>query len=79
MRFGFRASSLHPDPCAPRSCPKPPPREFGGNRLRDPLLTEGALRTPDGRNPLIRTIWMIKLNETAPRFVTATPIEKGKK
>ena len=42
-------------------------------------IIEGALRTPDGRDPLIRAIWMIKSNETAPRFVTATPIGKGKK
>jgi Domain of unknown function (DUF6883) len=42
-------------------------------------IIEGALRTPDGRDPPIRSIWMIKSSETAQRFVTATPIGKGKK
>ncbi|MFZ1109160.1 MAG: DUF6883 domain-containing protein [Rhodomicrobium sp.] len=42
-------------------------------------IIEGALETPDRRNPLIRAIWVIKSGETAPRFVTATPIGRGKK
>jgi hypothetical protein len=30
-------------------------------------------KTPDFRNPCIRSIWIIKHNETFPRFVTAYP------
>ena len=29
------------------------------------------LRTPDGRNPCIRSIWVIDLGATIPQFVTA--------
>jgi len=34
---------------------------------------EGPLETPDGRNPTIRTAWMIESGERRPRFVTAHP------
>jgi hypothetical protein len=34
---------------------------------------EGALVTPDGRNPPVRTIWFIATGETIPRLVTAYP------
>lgn len=36
---------------------------------------EGALRTPDGRMPLIRVVWFIESGETAPRLVTAYPLK----
>lgn len=35
---------------------------------------EGPLRTPDGRNPRIRSAWMIGLKDRRPRFVTAYPL-----
>jgi hypothetical protein len=34
---------------------------------------EGPLATPDGRNPTIRTAWVIAWAELRPRFVTAYP------
>ena len=34
---------------------------------------DGALLTPDGRNPRVRTVWMVRHGD-APRFVTAYPI-----
>jgi hypothetical protein len=34
---------------------------------------EGRLRTPDGRDPVVRTAWMVALGEWRPRFVTAHP------
>ena len=34
---------------------------------------EGRLLTPDGRNPVVRTAWMVALGEQRPRFVTAHP------
>ena len=37
-------------------------------------LVEGSLVTPDGRNPLIRTVWEITNENTAPRLVTAYPL-----
>lgn len=33
----------------------------------------GPLDTPDGRSPLVRTVWIILYEETDPRFVTAVP------
>ena len=34
---------------------------------------DGELETPDGRNPLVRTVWQIDLGGDAPRFITAYP------
>lgn len=34
---------------------------------------EGHLLTPDGRNPLVGTIWIILNRATIPRFVKAFP------
>ena len=34
---------------------------------------EGRLRTPDGRDPIVRTAWMVALDAWRPRFVTAHP------
>jgi hypothetical protein len=34
---------------------------------------EGALMTPDGRNPSVRTVWFIATGDTIPRLVTAYP------
>lgn len=38
---------------------------------------EGPLKSPDGRNPQIRAIWIIRTGEAFPSFVTAIPM-KGK-
>ena len=34
-------------------------------------LIEGALITPDARNPDVRTVWIVDEGETIPRLVTA--------
>jgi hypothetical protein len=34
---------------------------------------DGPLASPDGRNPLVSTVWIIPGSETNPRFVTAFP------
>jgi hypothetical protein len=39
-------------------------------------IIEGALRTPDGRLPLVRAVWFIEINEDRPRFVTAYALER---
>lgn len=36
---------------------------------------EGELESPDGRNPRVRTVWIVEKGSTAPRLVTALPIE----
>ena len=34
----------------------------------------GPIETPDGRNPVVRTVWFIDEGEDTPRFVTAYPM-----
>ena len=34
---------------------------------------DGPLTSPDGRNPLVSTIWIVPTEQTAPRFITAFP------
>jgi uncharacterized protein DUF6883 len=34
---------------------------------------DGPLASPDGRNPLVSTVWIILDGETIPHFVTAFP------
>jgi len=36
---------------------------------------EGALVTPDGRNPQVRVVWMIRHDETAPTLISAYPLK----
>lgn len=35
---------------------------------------EGALDTPDKRQPLVRTVWALEQGSESPRFVTAYPL-----
>lgn len=34
---------------------------------------EGALETPDGRNPRLRTVWLVEKGSAVPRLITAYP------
>ena len=36
---------------------------------------DGGLATPDGRRPLIRTVWQMDDGQVAPRLITAYPLE----
>lgn len=36
---------------------------------------DGSIRSPDGRNPSIRTVWIVELGLAGPRLVTAYPLE----
>ena len=36
-------------------------------------IIEGALRTPDGRNPSVRVVWVIDEGDDVPRLVSAYP------
>lgn len=38
-------------------------------------VIEEALITPDGRNPQVRAVWMIREDETEPGFVSAYPLK----
>lgn len=36
-------------------------------------VVEAPLRTPDGRNPVVRSVWFLDNDGTMPRLVTAYP------
>jgi hypothetical protein len=36
----------------------------------------GMVRSPTGRDPLIRTIWIVESGQADPRFVTAYPLKR---
>lgn len=38
---------------------------------------DGPLETPDGRNPYVRTVWIIEKLSATPRLITAHPILGG--
>ncbi|MGA2749398.1 MAG: DUF6883 domain-containing protein [Verrucomicrobiota bacterium] len=38
-------------------------------------IVEGGITTPSGRQPRVRTIWLMERSELAPRFITAYPLE----
>ena len=38
-----------------------------------PYNVDGALRTPDGRNPHVRTVWQVEPGSQSPRLITAFP------
>lgn len=40
-------------------------------------VIEGILMAPDGRTPMVRTIWFIELGQPMPRFMTAYPLKRG--
>lgn len=39
-------------------------------------IVEGIIRSPDMRNPLIRTVWFVESGKDTPRFVTAYPLRR---
>jgi hypothetical protein len=44
---------------------------FGGERL----VIDAPMSVPDGRTPIVRTVWTIDEGETLPRLITAYPID----
>ncbi len=40
-------------------------------------IVEAPLRTPDRRDPIVRSVWLIRIGEEVPRFVTAFPGRRG--
>jgi hypothetical protein len=39
-------------------------------------VVDGKLFSPDGRNPMVRTVWFVESGDTTPYFVTAYPLEE---
>lgn len=36
-------------------------------------IVDGAIATPSGKTPMVRTVWIVDTGETIPRLVTAYP------
>ena len=75
MRFGFRAQSWEILATALRAHGK----AYGvtqqtRSRFGVRYAVDGRITSPDGRNPRIRTVWLIEAGQTAPRLITAYPI-----
>lgn len=45
--------------------------KFGGVRI----TVDGPMTVPDGRAPLVRSVWAIDEGETSPRLITAYPVD----
>ncbi len=39
-------------------------------------VVDGEIETPDDRNPVVRTVWMVDTGTDAPRLITAYPIRR---
>lgn len=39
-------------------------------------IVEGTISAPDGRTPVIRSVWFIETGEEIPQFVTAYPLRR---
>lgn len=39
-------------------------------------IIEGALMAPDGRAPVVRSVWFVAMGEETARFVTAYPLRR---
>jgi hypothetical protein len=39
-------------------------------------IVDGAIETPVGKTPVVRTVWIVDSGETIPRLVTAYPHEE---
>jgi uncharacterized protein DUF6883 len=38
-------------------------------------IVDGAIESPSGNAPMVRTVWIVDIGETIPRLVTAYPYE----
>jgi hypothetical protein len=41
------------------------------------FIIEGPISAPDGRKPLVRSIWFVEEDESTPKFVTAYPLKRS--
>lgn len=46
------------------------------SRFGTRYVVEGIIEAPDGRLPLLRTVWFIRNEEEVPQFVTAYPLRR---
>jgi hypothetical protein len=73
MRFGFRVEEWETLAAALKEIALSNPVT---SMVKSPYGTrytvDGLLRTPDGRSPLVRTVWIVEA-ENPPRLITAYP------
>ena len=50
--------------------------DVAGSPFGTRYIIEGSLDSPDGRRPAVRSVWFMENGETAPRFVTAYPLQR---
>ena len=48
-------------------------------RFGERYVVEGAIESPDGRNPEVRSVWFVESHEECPSFVTAYPLKRNDK
>ena len=72
--FGFRADSWKQMVAAlvDQARENPVVKEHE-SRFGTKYTIEGTIKTPDGRNPKIWTVWQIDKDHLAPRLITAYP------
>ena len=73
-RFGFRAERWEELAAALRNhVSDHDPVEVTATPFGTKYAVPGPLRSPDGRNPLVRSVWIVEHGENVPRLVTAHP------
>lgn len=77
MRFGFRVEDWETLAAALKEVGMSNPVS---SMIESPYGTrytvDGSLRSPDGRSPRVRTVWIVE-SENLPRLITAYPIKRG--
>ncbi len=72
IRFGFSADQVEVMTASLTAHPDLHPIETtSDDRWGTTLTIRCSVPTPDGRDPCIRTVWMVRKGETDARFVTA--------
>ena len=78
-RFGFRASNCSGFILAILEHGRVNPvANVVDNEFGKRYSVDGEIRSPDGRNPTIRTVWIIEAGLDIPRLITAYPLEEPK-
>jgi hypothetical protein len=75
LGFGFRFE--HPDGlmgALRRHGSAHPVSSVVETRFGNRYTVDGDLESPDGRNPMVRTVWMVEEKDDAPRLITAYPL-----
>lgn len=76
MAFGFRSEAWEEFASALRAhCVTHAVKDVVESKHGTIYILEGALRTPDGRNPNVRSVWIIDKGTVVPRLISAYPLD----